>query len=56
VIRKLTDAQVADAAAMHRDGHTLATLADNFKVDTRTLAREFRRAGIPIRPGREWLY
>ncbi len=39
----MTDTLVADAAAMYRDGHSLATVADEFKVDTRTLGREFRK-------------
>ena len=54
VVRKMTDTLVADAAAMYRDGHSLATVADEFRVDTRTLGREFRKAGIPIRPRRGW--
>ena len=56
VVRKMTDTLVADAAAMYRDGHSLATVADEFKVDTRTLGREFRKAGIPIRPRQGWTY
>jgi hypothetical protein len=54
VVRKMTDAMVANAAAMYRDGHSLATVADGFQVDTRTLGREFRKAGVPIRPRRGW--
>ncbi len=56
VVRKMTDALVAEAAARYRDGHSLATVAGEFNVDTRTLGREFRKAGIPIRPRRGWLY
>ncbi len=52
----MTDTLVADAAAMYRDGHSLATVADEFKVDTRTLGREFRKAGVPIRPRRGGTY
>ena len=52
----MTDTLVADAAAMYRDGHPLKAVADDFKVDTRTLGREFRKAGIPIRPRSGWLY
>jgi transposase-like protein len=56
VVRKMTDAQVAEAAAMYRDGHSLATVADQFNVDARTLGREFRKADVPIRPRRGWTY
>ena len=56
VVRKMTDAQVTEAAARYRDGHSLATVADEFNVDARTLGREFRRAGVPIRPRRGWTY
>ncbi len=52
----MTDAVVAEAALMYRDGHSLKTVADKFKVDTRTLGREFRNAGVPIRPRRGWTY
>jgi transcriptional regulator GlxA family with amidase domain len=41
---------------MYSDGHSLATLANKFEVDTRTLAREFRKAGVDIRPRRGWTY
>jgi transposase-like protein len=50
VVRKMTDALVAEAAARYREGHSLATVADQFNVDARTMGREFRRAGIAIRP------
>jgi hypothetical protein len=43
----MTDARVTDAAAMYGDGHSLATVANKFNVDARTLGREFRRAGVP---------
>jgi AraC-like DNA-binding protein len=56
VVRKMTDAQVAEAAAMYRDDHSLATVATEFKVDARTLGREFRKAGVSIRPRRGWTY
>jgi hypothetical protein len=54
VVRKMTDALVAQAAAMYLVGHSLATVANRFKVDTRTLGRELRKAGVPIRPRRGW--
>ena len=56
VVRKLTDALVAEAAVEYLDGHSLATVANRFRVDTRTLGREFRKAGVPIRPRRGWTY
>lgn len=56
VVRKMTDALVAEAAAKYRDGHSLATVADQFNVDARTLGREFRKAGIAIRPRPGWAY
>ena len=56
VVRKMTDALVAEAAAKYHDGHALATVANEFQVDTGTLRREFREAGIPIRPRRGWKY
>ena len=56
VVRKMTDAHVTEAEAMYRDGHSLATVAHAFKVDTRTLGREFRKAGIAIRPRQGWTY
>jgi hypothetical protein len=56
VVRKMTDALVAQAAVMYRDGHSLATVANKFKVDTRTLGREFRKAGVLPRPRRGWTY
>jgi hypothetical protein len=56
VVRKMTDVLVAKAAVMYCDGHSLATVANRFKVDTRTLGREFRKAGVPIRPRRGWTY
>jgi hypothetical protein len=54
VVRKMTDTLVAEAAVMYFEGHSLATVAHNFKVDTRTLAREFHKTGVPIRPRRGW--
>jgi transcription initiation factor TFIIIB Brf1 subunit/transcription initiation factor TFIIB len=56
VVRKMTDALVAEAAVMYRDGHSLAAVADKFNIDTRTLGREFRTAAVPIRPRRGWTY
>ena len=52
----MTDSLVAKAAVMYLDGHSLAAVANKFKVDTRTLRREFRKAGVLIRPRRGWTY
>jgi AraC-like DNA-binding protein len=54
VVRKMTDVQVARAAARYLDGHSLTTVADEFKIHARTLAREFRKARVTIRPRRGW--
>ena len=54
VVRKLTDLLVTEAAVSYLDGHSLATVAHEYDVDARTLAREFRRAGVAIRPRRGW--
>ena len=56
VVRKMTDALVAEAAARYLEGHSLAIVADQFNVDARTLGREFRKAGITIRPRPGWAY
>jgi hypothetical protein len=57
ILRKMTDDLAADAAVMYLDGHSLAsTVAEAFNVDTRTLGREFRKAGVPIRARRRWTY
>jgi DNA invertase Pin-like site-specific DNA recombinase len=56
VVRKMTDVLVAEAAAMYLHGGSLRTVADVFKIDTRTLGREFRKAGVKIRPRRGWTY
>ena len=37
VVRKMTSTLVAAAAARYLDGHSLATVAQEFKVDARTL-------------------
>jgi len=54
VVRKMTDRIVQRAATRYRRGASLKVIAAQFDVDARTLAREFRRAGVPIRPRRGW--
>ena len=52
--RKLTDEQVAQAAALYATNLSLATIAKRFKVDSGTIRREFMLADFPIRPRRGW--
>jgi hypothetical protein len=56
VVRKMTDALVAEAAVEYLDGHSLAIVANKFNVAIRTLRREFNKAGITIRPRQGWTY
>ena len=52
VARKMSDDSVAKAAKRYGDGAPLAVVANEFDFHARTLAREFRRAGVSIRPRR----
>jgi AraC-like DNA-binding protein len=54
--RSSPDAVVVEAAVEYLAGHSLTTVATEFKVHARTLAREFRKAGVAIRPRRGWNY
>ena len=56
VVRKMTDALVAEAAVEYLDGHSLAVVANKFNVAIRTLRREFRKAGFATRPRQGWTY
>jgi hypothetical protein len=56
VVRKMTDALVAEAAVEYLDGHSLAIVANQFNVAIRTLRREFNKAGIAIRPRQGWTF
>jgi hypothetical protein len=56
VVRKMTDALVAEAAVEYLDGHSLAIVANKFNVAIRTLRREFTKAGIATRPRQGWTY
>jgi transposase-like protein len=56
VVRKMTDALVAEAAVEYLDGHSLAIVANKFNVAIRTLRREFSKAGIATRPRQGWTY
>jgi len=48
--RKMTDDGVQQAAAHYRKGQSLKVVGAAFGVHARTVAREFRRGGIDIRP------
>ena len=50
----MTDRSVREAAKRYGSGESLKVVAVQFDVDAKTLAREFRRAGVPIRPRRGW--
>jgi AraC-like DNA-binding protein len=52
--RKMTDRTVRQAATWYQTGESLKTVAARFGVDPRTLAREFKKAGIQVRPRRGW--
>ncbi len=54
VVRKMTDELVRDAAADYESGASLAVVARRFEIDGRTLGREFRKAGVEVRPRRGW--
>ena len=56
VVRKMTDSTVEQAATRYRrvPGESLKVVASRSGVDARTLAREFKRAGIQVRPRRGW--
>jgi hypothetical protein len=45
VVREMTNRSVAQAAKPYLSGESLKAVAARFEVDTRTLAREFGRAG-----------
>ena len=52
VTRKMTDFQVVRAFDRYSEGLSLADVAGEFEIHERTLAREFRRAGSPVRARR----
>lgn len=53
-IRKLTDQQVQEATRYYRAGDSLLTTGKRFGVDASTISREFKQAGVPLRPRRGW--
>lgn len=48
--RRLTSVDVERAAELYAAGGSLATVGKVFKVDARTIGREFMKAGIATRP------
>ena len=53
-VRKMTESSVREATRRYESGDSLKAVAFQFDIDARTLAREFRRAGVPVRPRRGW--
>ncbi len=53
-VRKLSEANVAQAATLYSNGLSLANAAKEFGVSEGTVTREFRSAGLPIRPRKGW--
>lgn len=53
-IRKLSAADVAEAANRYQSGLSLAAVAEAFNVNEATLTREFRAANFPIRLRKGW--
>lgn len=53
-VRKMTNRSVRQAGERYASGESLRVVATQSEVDASTLAREFRRAGVPIRRRRGW--
>ena len=56
IVSKMTDVMVAKATARYRAGYSLTSVAREFRIHAKTLAREFRKAAVAIRPRRGWTY
>lgn len=52
--RVLTDDDIAQAAALYSSGRSLKATGSHFGVDPETIRREFKKAGVLIRPRRGW--
>ena len=52
--RVLTNDDVARAAALYSGGQSLKATGSLFGVDAETIRREFKKAGVAIRPRRGW--
>lgn len=53
-LRKMSDPRVMEAATRYTTGMSLASVATEFSVPEGTLAREFKKAGVPIRFRKGW--
>ena len=53
-VRRLTDADVANAACHYKQGMSLKVVGAMFGVNAETLRREFRKANLPVRPRNGW--
>jgi hypothetical protein len=54
-VRKLSGAQIQEAAQLYAGGLSLSTVGEKFKVDAATVRRAFTQAGVPVRARRGWL-
>ncbi|WP_178138760.1 hypothetical protein [Ferrithrix thermotolerans] len=52
--RVLSKDDVARAAALYSSGRSLKATGSHFGVDAETIRREFKKAGVAIRPRRGW--
>lgn len=46
--------ELATAARLYDEGHSLAEVGRRLGVDKSTVANRFRRAGLPVRQRRGW--
>ena len=53
-VRRLTDADVANAALSYKQGMSLKVVGAMFGVNAETLRREFRKANVPVRQRNGW--
>ena len=52
--RKMTDAQVEQAAERYQAGESLAKLGIRYDVDPQTVSRELKKIAVKIRPPGRW--
>ncbi len=52
---KRSDEDVVDAADLYRDELLLAAVGHRFRVDPGTVVKAVRKAGVQIRPRRDWV-
>ena len=53
-LRKMSDAQVEQAAERYRAGDSLAKLGIRYDVDPQTVSRDLKKIGVKIRPPGRW--